>query len=297
MRLASSSEDQAGRPRLRLLLLSAAPLLLVPLVLAACGGTSHPTGKADVVARVEVGGGFVTPQYNLTQPPGFTLYGDGTVIVTGPMIEIYPQPALPNLQQSTISAKDIDKLLAAAKQAGLFANDVDYGQPGITDVGTTTITINAEGKTYTSSIYAFGFEEQPGGGTVEGLTPAQVQARDEVTKFAAKIQDLDVFLSTTLKWQQYAYTSLAVFSQLFDPNNPGHDTSGVQPNRLDWPLGDLSTLGQAVQPEGFRKVVVSGNNLTRLQPLLGQATQISLWKSSDREYYLYFRPLLPDENA
>ena len=54
---------------------------------------------------------------------------------------------------------------------------------------------------------------------------------------------------------------------------------------------------QAVQPEGFRKVVVSGDDLAKLQPLLGQATQITLWKSGDREYYLYFRPLLPDENA
>jgi hypothetical protein len=297
VRFVRSPEDRAGRPRLRLLLLTAAPLLLVPLALAACGSTSHPTGKADVVLRVEAGGGFVTPQYNLTQPPGFTLYGDGTVIVTGPMIEIFPQPAMPNLQKATISQKAVDKILSAAKQAGLFANDVDYGQPGITDVGTTTFTINAGGKTYTSNIYAFGFEDQPDGGTVEGLTQAQVQAREEVTKFVAKIQDLDVFLSTTLKWEQYAYTSLAAFSQLFDANNPTYDTAGVQPNRLDWPLGDLSTLGQAVQPEGFRKVVVSGNDLAKLQPLLGQATQITLWKSGEREYYLYFRPLLPDENA
>jgi hypothetical protein len=297
MRLARSLEDQAGRPRLRLLLLSAAPLLLVPLVLAACGGTSHQTGKAEVVVRVEVGGGFVTPQYNLTQPPGFTLYGDGTVIVTGPMIEIFPQPAMPNLQKASISQKAIDKVLSAAKQAGLFTNDVDYGTPNITDVGTTTITIKAGGKTYTSSIYAFGFEQMPDGVTVDGLTQAQVQAREEVTKFVAKVQDLDVFLSTTLKWEQYAFTSLAVFSQLSDPNSPVYDTTDVQPNRLNWPLGDLSTLGEAVQPDGFRKVVVSGDQIPRLQPLLGQATQITLWKSGEREYYLYFRPLLPDENS
>ena len=33
------------------------------------------------------------------------------------------------------------------------------------------------------------------------------------------------------------------------------------------------------------------------EKLLDEATQITLWKSGDREYYLYFRPLLPDENA
>ena len=83
-----------------------------------------------MVLRVETGGGFVTPEYNLTQPPGFTLYGDGTVIVTGPMIEIFPQPAMPNLQTTTISQEAIGKILSAAKEAGLFANDVDYGQTG-----------------------------------------------------------------------------------------------------------------------------------------------------------------------
>jgi len=66
---------------------------------------------------------------------------------------------------------------------------------------------------------------------------------------------------------------------------------------LDWPLADLSTLGEAVLPEGYRRVVVSGDDLSTLRPLLGQATQITLWKSGDREYYLYFRPLLPDETA
>jgi hypothetical protein len=276
----------------------ATPLLLLPLALAACGGgTGHPTGKADVVLRIETGGGFVTPQYNLTQPPGFTLYGDGTVIETGPMIEIYPQPAMPNLQQATISQKAVDKVLAAAKQAGLFTNDVDYGLPGITDVGTTTITINADGKTYISSIYALGFEQMPEGGPVDGLTSQQIAARAKVNEFTAKTGDLDTFLGTTLKWQQYAFTSLAIFSRADDPANPVYDTTQVQPNRLDWPLGDIATLGEAVQPEGFRRFVVTGQDLTKLQPLLGQATEITLWKSGEREYYLYFRPLLPDESA
>ena len=300
MRLIHLPEESAPRlRRRRLLLLSAAPLLLLPLALAACGGagTDYPAGKADLVLRIETGGGFVTPQYNLTRLPEFSLYGDGTVIVTGPMIEIYPQAALPNLQTATISSEQVAKVLLAAKDAGLFTNDVDYGRPGITDVGTTTITIDADGKTYTSSIYALGFEQMPEGGTVEGLTPAQVEARSAVNAFTAKAEDLDTFLGTKLTWKQYAYTSLAVFSQVSDPANPAYDTTGVQPNHLDWPLGDLSTLGEAVQPEGFRRTVVTGDDLAKLQPLLSQATQITLWKSGDHEYYLSFRPLLPDENA
>jgi hypothetical protein len=283
------------------LLLAATALLLLPVALAACGGSggtvTHPTGRADVVLRIETGGGFVPVEYNLTQLPGLTIYGDGTVLVTGPMIEIYPQPAMPNLQKATISQGDIDKILAAAKKAGLFANGVDYGQPSITDVGTTTITINADGQTYTSNIYALGMEEVLKGGTSYGLTVQQAEARAVVSQFTIETGDLDTFLKTTLAWAQYEFASLAVFSRANDPANPAYDTDGVQPNHLDWPLGDIATTGEAVQPEGYRRVVVTGSDLAQLQPLLGQATQITLWKSADREYYLYFRPLLPDESA
>ncbi len=70
-----------------------------------------------------------------------------------------------------------------------------------------------------------------------------------------------------------------------------------QPNELTWPLGDLSTLGAPVMPEGYRAVVVSGADLTELQPLLAQATQITLWTSGDHQYNLFFRPLLPNETT
>jgi hypothetical protein len=277
-------------------LLSAGVLLLVIVAsVAACGSggsaLDYPTGKTAVVAQVSTGGGFVPVEYNLTQTPGFTLYGDGTVVVTGPQIEIYPQPALPNLQTATISVDAIRELLSAAKEAGLFANDVDYGQPAITDLPTTTITINAEGVTYVSDIYALGMEEG-----ASGLTAGQQQARATVNEWAGKLYDLTAFETGEVVWKEYEFAGLAVFSLPYDPGT-APDEADVQPNHLDWPLGDLGTLGEPVQPEGHRKVVVTGSDLESLRPLLEQATWITLWKSGDREYHLYFRPLLPHESA
>jgi hypothetical protein len=76
------------------------------------------------------------------------------------------------------------------------------------------------------------------------------------------------------------------------------DSTDIQPNRLPWPLDDLATSGEEVGNSfGLRKVVVSGDDLATLKPLLGQATQITLWKSGDTEYNLWFRPLLPEEAA
>jgi hypothetical protein len=48
---------------------------------------------------------------------------------------------------------------------------------------------------------------------------------------------------------------------------------------------------------GYRRAVVSGQELTQLQPLLDKATAITLWTSGQATYNLSFRPLLPDEKS
>lgn len=296
------------RRRSAALLLASAFLVATALMFAACGagepsgnddtsttGTdgsiAHPTGANEIVLQVTHGGGFVPVEYNLTMVPQFSLYGDGRVIVSGPVIEIYPPPALPNLQTTVISEESVQAILSAAREAGLFDPTFDYGQPAITDVGTTTIVINADGTTYRSDIYALGMESGAG-----GLTLDQQQARAAIDELRNKLMDLSAFETGELTWTPYEYSALAVYSQAVD-SGATTDPTDVQPNQLEWPLGDLSTLGEAVQPEGFRRVVVSGQDLAALKPLLDEATFITLWTSGDQDYHLYFRPLLPEETV
>ncbi len=252
------------------------------------GAISHPTGAHEPVLQVVAGGGFVPIEYHLTLLPTFSLYGDGTVIVPGPTILIYPGPALPNLQMTKLSEQAIQEILSAAKEAGLFQNDFDYGSPGVADVETTTITIRAGGQVYRSSIYALGFED------AGNLTLEQQQARAAVKAFRGKLEGL-AFADQELTWSPYQFSALAVFVRQIDPGYVP-DPTDVQPNRLAWPLGDLATAdGEEVIP-GHRRLVVSGADLDTLRPLLDQATQITVWESGGKEYSLAFRPLLPDEN-
>ena len=146
------------------------------------GAIAHPTGAADVVIRMATGGGFVPIEYNYTMVPEFTIYGDGRIIVTGPTTLEYPGKALPNLQTTVVSEEVLQAMLAAAKEAKLFQNGVDYGTPGVTDVGTTTITINADNTTYTAQIYALGFED---GGN---LTMEQQTARAAISASARQAE-------------------------------------------------------------------------------------------------------------
>jgi hypothetical protein len=251
----------------------------------------HPTGADEVVLRVSTGGGLVPIEYNYTTIPEFTLYGDGRIIVPGATPAIFPGPALPNLQTTIVPEQTVQAILAAAKKAGLFQNGVDYGQPGVFDAGSTTFTINAEGTTYTSHIYALGFTE---GGD---LNAPQKKARAAITDLHDKLNDPSTLTSAQLTWEPFDFTALAVLSRPLDPTaTPGQ--TDVQPNHLPWPLEDLATSGEALpNSHGLRKVVVSGDDLATLEPLLQQATQITVWKSGDTEYNLWFRPLLPDEAA
>jgi len=251
---------------------------------------SHPTGSQELVMRVSTGGGLVPIQYMLTHVPEFSLYGDGTVIVTGPVILVFPGPALPNLQTAKVSEDTIQEILSLAKELGLFANGVDYGSPGITDVATTTILINAEGTSYRADIYALGMEEGAG-----GLTMQQQEARAAIADLVAKLSDVSVFGAEGLAWKPYDFSSLLVFSTRFSPQSVS-DTE-IEPNRLAWPLDDPDTIGEPDDRPGYRRVVISGQDLDQLRPLLDEATQITVWTYAGREYSLYFRPLLPDELA
>ncbi len=128
-----------------------------------------------------------------------------------------------------------------------------------------------------------------------GLSAEQQRARADVAGYLARLTDLTAFEPNPLIWEPYSYAALAVYSIPVDPGST--DTTEVQPNRVAWPWGDLATLGEAVAPEGYRRVVVTGEELKALQALLPRATQITQWESGGREYRVLFRPLLPDEAA
>jgi len=172
----------------------ATPLIALALLASACGGIGsdngsgssgssggvsggrtaieHPTAPDDLVLRIDTSGGFVAVQSSLRSIPQISIYGDGRMIVQGPQIEIYPGPALPNLQVSQLSEADLQVILAAARDAGLLGADADYPYPCVADLPTTTFTVNAGGSTHTVTAYALGFGAATGasGGSSTGAT-------------------------------------------------------------------------------------------------------------------------------
>ena len=159
-----------------------------PTTTGPAGSLTHPSGKNDVVLQVRTGGGFVPIEYDYTNTPEFSLYGDGRVVITGPVIMIYPGPALPYLQTTIISEETVQAILSAAREAGLFSATFDYGQPGIADAPTTTFVLNAGGAGYRAQVYALGMESGAG-----GLSLEQQQARAALNDLRGKLTDLSAF--------------------------------------------------------------------------------------------------------
>lgn len=280
-------------------------VLAVSIILGGCGyadrttstagpgggeAFSYPTGAQDLVFRLEYGGGFVPVEVVFTTLPTFSLYGDGRLITQGPIPAIYPGPALPNLQVATLSPAGIQRLLAAARDAGLFESGVDYGQPTVADGSTTTFTIAADGVLHETSIYHLAQDNS----AALGLSDAQVERRARVMEFQAKLFDPAGWFGDEIGPQRpYEWQALSVLIMPGDPD--GREPSDLEPRFLDWPLGDLATLGEPNSvPEG-RRVVFTGADLETLRPLMAKADTLTYWKSGDAVYSLLLRPLLPDE--
>ena len=257
------------------------------------GGISYPTAADQIVLRIEQGGGFVTMQYNLTNTPLFSLFGDGLVVMPGAQIEIYPGPALPALAQERLSTDAIQQLLQAALDAGLNTDRsyTDLGSVGIADAATTTFTLSVNGQTHKTEVYALGEL----GAKPDGMSQDEYQARQDLSAFQSKATDLGWLPQGAISDQgAYQPTVLRLFVSDYQP-----DPSLTEPP-IQWPLSPgLDTFGDQIQGgmNGFRCGVVAADAAATLLPLVEGANQLTPWMSGDGRYGVLFRPLLPDESG
>jgi hypothetical protein len=283
--------------------MSTRPRFLAILVLAAAAATAcaglrssppatgidHPTGPNDLILRVHVGGGFVPIDYSLRNVPSWSLFGDGRLVVTGPQIEIYPGPALPNLQVSQFSEEGIQQILEAARDAGLFGPDRRYDHPGIADASTTTFTVVAEGQRHFISAYALGFDEPPG-----MISQEDLDARRALLDFQTKIGDRNWLPQGSITEEQpFDFDELRIFVRDDAPKD-----DALPQEELRWPLSPgLADFGTELPDLDLRCGSIQGADLDTFLPLAQQANELTPWRNDNHLYGLILRPLLPDESG
>ena len=246
----------------------------------------HPSGAADVVLRLEQGGGFVPPGFLLTEAPIFTLYGTGSVIFRDPASQPAPPAAgawqLPPFTTAILAESEVQALLRFALGPGKLAVAGAHYDPGtVADAGTTTFTIRASGMTKAVSVVALGIAAPTGGDGV--IVAALASLRDRLLaagrdlpaatdwvpeRYRAVLLDAgvgDAAPSVTWPWPEIAPSDFRPPSDAARPRFPTHVLTAAQAASIGIPAFEGGL-------QGLRVVAPSGT-----------------------VYGLVLRPLLPDE--
>jgi hypothetical protein len=113
-------------------------------------------GRPGELSRVLIGGdGWVYFPADLDRSP---VLG---IIQIAPAA-IPPPPAPTGITRRKLTDAGLDAVMAFAAAQGLAATPPEYEDPGVTDMGTTEVTITDSNGTYVHDAYALGFEDETG---------------------------------------------------------------------------------------------------------------------------------------
>ena len=277
-------------------LLSLAATLPVVASLAACGGTPPAGGDAAPPAAGEPapafapdavlvdwteGPGFTPVTLAVDRRPSFRLYGDGSVLVAPP--ETRWTGGFPELETYRLTAEGIDEVLAAAERHALLTAPPDYGMPAVTDLGTTTVALDAGDGRVEHSAYALGFEDE-----AAGLTETQNEARGRLTAFLDELSALPEHAELlAAPPEPYEPEALDVYAFPFDGEVDG---AAVH----EWPAAPLA---EGVRDDAFGSVCTTlrGADVTALRQALEQADPFTVWRSGGKLWTAGYDAVLPGE--
>lgn len=288
------------RPRRRLLASLAGIALLAGCSLASQppggGPVVHPGGTA-VVIRIEHTGGLVPYETLFTNLPEFTVAGDGRVIVQGPVAEIYPGPALPNVLVRRLTEEGIQSLIQRVAETGLFeeSQSLTAASEFVADAQTTVFTLRADSREVVVDVYALGvlsdLDDVP-----PNVLESEIAAHQGLTALEADLLDLESWIPADdwadAEWQPYVPTAFRLLVANIDDIEPLPEEADPIP----WPgstppdeIGELSSV------QSVRCGLVMGEEAATWYAAFEDATQATRWLHDGHEYRVTPRPLLPDE--
>ncbi|GAA0807609.1 hypothetical protein [Spirilliplanes yamanashiensis] len=242
------------------------------------GSDPAAAGEAPVL-RVAHVGGFITPEVTLSRIPLVSLYDDGRLITPGPQIMIYPAPALPSVQVTTVKPEVVQDLVRQATAAGV-RNGTDFGRPNVADAPNTRVTVVTAEGTQSVEVVALG-EAMPDD---PALTAAQRTARQKLSAF---VEQLGALQGTAgAPYEPAALAAIAVPWKNTD--EPGISA----PPAREWPGPQLpGDVGAA----GLGCATVTGADVGEVLAAAKDANALTPWTSGGKQWTVTLRPLLPDE--
>jgi hypothetical protein len=238
-----------------------------------------------------------------TRVPAFVMLGDGRVIMQGMQTLEFPGPALPALQERTLTEQGIQQVLEAIEQTNLFASDLELRGASnmIADATDTVFRLNAGGREVTVTVYALGMLD-PAMGAPQGVSAAEVDAHRQLSQLRDSLMTIDTAVSAdgweSEGWQPFQPEAF----RLYVRDVTGEPVDADLPGQVrEWPTDDdPATLGEE-QPtfgNGTRCLVVEGDDAARWLAELEAANQNTRWTDDgDRRFTVLARPLLPGDEA
>ena len=262
------------------------------------GAVEHPTGADDLVLRMASAGGFVMPEFLFGAVPSFSLYGDGTVIVTGAVPEIFPGPALPPLQARRLTEEGVQAILAKVAETGIFVADArfDGAQMMIADAADTVFTLNADDRSVEVSIYGLGALDPSS--APPDMPAREVAAHAALTGLSNLLFELDQRLEGTAwadeAWHPYQPTALRLSVRPADT-----DALDGTENFVPWPIEgeDPASFGELGTLPGTRCGAITGEAAAAWIAVLSAGNQSTRFTADEHRYAVTPRPFLPDEEA
>ncbi len=266
------------------------PALTLVLFVGACGGGGGLAADLklnddpqSVLLVVRDEGGFVPLDFQVRQGPRLVLLRDGTLITTGPMIELYPGPMLIPYQQVKLDDETMLFVLEELDTLG-FVNIVDEtnneAAQFVADASTTVMTFFNQDGPHRFGVY--GLDMGGLGGGVEITDPRVSQ----LANLVAELQDAG-FSSPAGPYEPAAIQVVAGISEF----SPDPAFANVLPWSLPVTYEEMAESGIP----GWRCATFEGSEMETLLAEFSAANQLTTWEAGGTEYALAVRPLFPGE--
>jgi hypothetical protein len=246
-----------------------------------------PVGEAPVLRVTQVGG-FAAPSATLSRIPMISVYDDGRVITEGPQILIFPAPALPSVQVTTITAEAVRTLVKKATEAGV-QNNANLGRPSVADAPSTRITVVTDAGTQTVEAEAL-HEAMPNDPALNG---GQRAARQKLRTFLEQLTDLEGTLGAGQVKGTAPYTPAAI-AAIATPWKAVDEPGISAPPAREWPGPALPGESAGAGTE-VGCATVHGDAVAAVLAGAKDANALTPWTSGGRQWTVVLRPLLPDE--
>ncbi|CAN5831739.1 hypothetical protein BH23CHL2_BH23CHL2_10900 [soil metagenome] len=257
------------------------------------------TEGEQAVLSVEYEGGFLMAEDIVRRPPLVSLFNDGNLIYPGPIPEIFPQPAAPNLLVTKLSEAGVDLIGKKVLGTGLFEagdRDLDGSNVLIADAAHTVFTVRLAGQDPVRvSVYALDFDADE-----SVMTEEEIENR-------RKLRDLLNFVTSAPTG--FPTDHIAAAEAHYEPerleiitypwSEAGYDFE-MEPQVKEWPLDETpSELGEQYPFPGHnaRCAVLEGDELDTMLEALQDANILTRWERLEESIFMINRPLLPGEEG